>query len=229
GNCGAQNADNAAFCKNCGAQLNAAPQQPQQQPVYQQPYYAAPKKPLNTKLIGIIAGAAAAVVLAVVLLIVLLGGGSGAGSAEAAAEKFVEAAGNMDADDLLNLVHEDTLEYLADDLGYDDIDEMREEMEESADEAKEMMGGISMKVSAEAGYIEKPSKHEMQGVKEMYDEEFGLEVTDAAEVEVEMTLKVSYAGETFEESSTVDVCVVEIDGTWYLDVFNFDMSQIDIY
>lgn len=34
-NCGANNADNAAFCVNCGATLNA--EQPVQQPVYQQP------------------------------------------------------------------------------------------------------------------------------------------------------------------------------------------------
>ena len=192
GNCGAQNADGAAFCKNCGAQLNAAPQQPQQpvyqQPVYQQQYYAAPKKPFNTKLIGIIAGAAAAVALVVVLLIVLLGGGVGASSPEAVAEKFVEAAGDMDVDDLLNLVHEGTWDYLADDLGYDDIDEMREIMEENADLAKDEMGGASMKLSGEAVDTEKASKSELKDVAEMYDEEFGLEVTGAVEVETDITL-----------------------------------------
>lgn len=43
-NCGAQNADNVAFCASCGANMGA--QQPVQQPVYQapvqQPVYQAP-------------------------------------------------------------------------------------------------------------------------------------------------------------------------------------------
>lgn len=54
--CGAQNADDIAFCTNCGNQLNnnqqqaqqaqQAPQQPvYQQPVYQQPVYQQPMAP----------------------------------------------------------------------------------------------------------------------------------------------------------------------------------------
>ncbi|MBR5519527.1 MAG: zinc ribbon domain-containing protein, partial [Clostridia bacterium] len=144
GNCGAQNADNAAFCKNCGAQLNAAPQQPQQQPVYQQPvyqqpYYAAPKKPLNTKLIGIIAGAAASVVLVVVLLIVLLGGGGVAGSPEEVVGNYIDAMLNYDTDDLLALVPDAALDYAAQNEGFDDIDEMRENLEAGEDSMDAMM------------------------------------------------------------------------------------------
>lgn len=47
-NCGAENADNAGFCINCGATLNEEQpvqqpmQQPVQQPVYQQPVYQQP-------------------------------------------------------------------------------------------------------------------------------------------------------------------------------------------
>lgn len=43
-NCGANNADNAAFCINCGAAMaeEQPAQQPVQQPVYQQPVYQQP-------------------------------------------------------------------------------------------------------------------------------------------------------------------------------------------
>lgn len=50
--CGSQFADGSAFCPNCGAPVNAAPEQPvqpeqpvYQQPVYQQPVYQQPAQP----------------------------------------------------------------------------------------------------------------------------------------------------------------------------------------
>ena len=228
GNCGAQNADNSAFCKNCGAQLNAAPQQQPQQPVYQPQYNAAPKKPLNKKLIGMIAGGAAAVVLVVVLLIVLLGGGAGAGSPEAVAEKYVKAMGNIDTNAILDLVPEAAYDYLAEDQGYDDIDEMREDMNAGAEEAEEMLDMLNMKISGEAVDTEKLKGDDLEDLQEAYDDEFNVEVTAAAAVEVEVTMSASYMGETMEESDDMTVYVVEIDGTWYIDVFNFDISDMDL-
>ena len=53
-NCGAQNADNVAFCASCGANLGAQQpvyQAPVQQPVYQQPApqpVAAPAVPADS-------------------------------------------------------------------------------------------------------------------------------------------------------------------------------------
>lgn len=41
--CGAQNADGASFCTNCGAPMNVAQPQPQPQPQPQQTYYAQPQ------------------------------------------------------------------------------------------------------------------------------------------------------------------------------------------
>lgn len=224
GNCGAQNADNSAFCKNCGAQLSGAAQP--QQPVYQQPVYAAPKKPLNKKLIGIIAGGAAAVVLVVVLLIVLLGGGGTAGSPEDVAENYVDAMANFDTDDLLALIPEVALDYVADEEGYDDIDEMREDMKAGEDEMDAMMDMVDkFSVDCEALKTTEYKKADLQDVQEAYEEEFDVEVTAAASVEVEINMEISAMGQTMDESSEMTIPVVEIDGNWYLDILNFSISD----
>lgn len=225
GNCGAQNADNSAFCKNCGAQLNGAAQP--QQPVYQQPVYAAPKKPLNKKLIGIIAGGAAAVVLVVVLLIVLLGGGGTAGSPEEVAENYVDATVNLDTDGLLALVPEVALDYVAQEEGYDDIDEMREDMKAGEDEMDEMMSMIDLDVDCEVVKTTDYKKADLQDVQEFYEEEFEVEVTAAVAVEVEINMEISAMGQTMNESTELTIPVIEIDGTWYIDIVEFGLSDFN--
>ena len=232
GNCGTQNADNSAFCKNCGAQLNGAaqPQQSQQpqQPVYQQPYYAAPKKPLNKKLIGIIAGGAAAVVLVVVLLIVLLGGGGVAGSPEEVAENYIDSMANFDTDDLLALIPEAALDYVAEEEGYDDIDEMREEMKAGEDEMDEMLDMVdSFNVDCEVLKTTNYKKADLQDVQEYYEEEFNVEVTAAALVKVEITVEVSAMGQSMENSNEMEIPVIQIDGNWYLDITDFSISEFN--
>ena len=236
GNCGAQNADNAAFCKNCGAQLNAAPQQQPQQPVYQQPvyqqqYYAAPKKPLNTKLIGMIAGAAAAVALVVVLLIVLLGGGGGvAGSPEEVVGNYIDAMVDYDTDGLLALVPDAALDYAAQNEGYDDIDELREEMKAGEDAMEAMMDMLDdYDISYEVIDVTNYKKLDLQDVQECYEDEFELEVTAAAVVTVEITIEASAMGQTMSESDEMDIPVVEIDGNWYLDITEFELSGLSIF
>ena len=51
-NCGAQNADNVAFCASCGANMTAQ-QAPVQQPVYQQPVYQQQPASVPGKGLGI--------------------------------------------------------------------------------------------------------------------------------------------------------------------------------
>ena len=219
GNCGTQNADNAAFCKNCGSKLNTA--QPQQ-PVYPQQYYAAPGKPLNKKLIGIIAGGAAAVILVVVLLIVLLGGTSAGGSTpEAGVGNAIEAKFDGDAGDLLKQLPDEVVAYLAEDEGYDSVDEMIDDLEKRYEanlEGTEQMykGGLDM--GYEIRRSEELEAYELEGLQERYEEEFGLKVTAASCVNALLTIKLE--GITIDQSST-SFYVVEIDGTWYLDAFNF--------
>ena len=117
-NCGTQNQDGVRFCAGCGAPAATAEQPVYQQPAYQpqqpygydpnqQPQYAPypqqpqQKKPLNYKLIGIIAGVAA---IALILIIVL---GGGAGGAAGVAEDFWDACMDGDSDTARDLAYGD--------------------------------------------------------------------------------------------------------------------------
>ena len=57
------------------------------------------------------------------------------------------------------------------------------------------------------------------------EEEFELEVTAAAYVQVEINMEISAMGQTMEESTELTIPAIEIDGTWYIDVVEFGLSD----
>ena len=99
-NCGTQNADGVKFCNNCGAPLQAAPQettvlsQPSVQPAQQYaPVSSEPQKPKNSKKTGlIIGGVAGAIVLIVAVVLIVVFAGKGKDDKPANAESNSNAA-----------------------------------------------------------------------------------------------------------------------------------------
>lgn len=250
GNCGAQNPDGAAHCGNCGAPL-ARPaggdnqttvaadqfqqpqyqqpqyqqpqyqqpqyqqpqyQQPQyQQPQYQQPQYQQPAKSKN-KIVGIVA-AIAVIAVVVILAIVLFGGGS----AKGVAEDFVNAVLKGDTDKIVDCLPDDLIKSVAKDEGIsvkEARQEIAEEMESQLGDYTAVMGMFDFKVKAvdEDDY----DSDELRDVKDMY-EDFDVKVKDAETVEVEISLE--FMGET--ESDTMDIPMVKIGGSWYVDVVSY--------
>lgn len=128
-NCGSQIADGSAFCPACGAQLNAGqpapqansqpfPQQSYAQPVYGQPYAAAPAPKKKKTWLWFVLGGVVLAAVAVVLILVL--GGS---SPEGVAVDYYEAYIHQD---IRGLIDNSAYDYLKRKYGVSDEDELVE-------------------------------------------------------------------------------------------------------
>lgn len=128
-NCGSQIADGSVFCPACGAQLNAGqpapqaysqtfPQQTYTQPVYGQPYAAAPAPKKKKTWLWFVLGGVALAAVAVVLILVLGGGGP-----EGVAVDYYEAYIHQD---IRGLIDNSAYDYLKRKYGVSDEDELVE-------------------------------------------------------------------------------------------------------
>ncbi len=196
-----------AFCKYCGAELSegakfcikcAAPVEGEAAPVV--------KKPMNTKLFGIVAGAVAAVVL-VVILIVVLAGGNVHGSAQDVAEAYLEARYDFDAEGMLECYPDFVLEEIADREDCD-VDELADEMEDSWGLAGALSSGdfriIRSSIDDRGDDLDDLS----YGIEEVMPSKDERVFEEWAKVEVEY----EYYGR---ESSTIVWCLC-LDGKWYV-------------
>ena len=203
--CGASLEEGTLFCTSCGAKVGeAAPAAAPEAP--------AKKKGLkpNNKLIGLIAGGVAA--LAVIILLVSLIFGR---SAKATAKQAVKATLKGDGKAIVNLLHKEMLEAYEDqlDMDKDDLidqanDALEEELEELDDEIDD-----KWKVTYKVTKVKELSKKEVKELNEsLEDNDIDLEVSKAAEVRLELTLKVD--GE--KEKDKIDISVIKVGGKWYL-------------
>ncbi len=205
GNCGAQNPDGAAHCGNCGAPLNPAPAAGGNQSA----------KKNRAIGIAVIAGAVA-VVAAVVLLVVLLGGG-GSSSAKSAAVDFVETMFDGKISKLVDMVPDELLKGLA------------KERDISKSEARDMLAGGLEELESYTGIlklaklkvghaeVEDMDRDDLDRLKDDYAE-YDVKVKDGKTVEVEVSMEFMDEKET----ETIDVPVVKIGGSWYVDFMNLD-------
>ncbi len=206
GKCGTQIPDGAAFCPSCGNTAGA--QAPVTNEVQQQ-VNAAPKKKVNLIAVGAIA--AIVVAIAIILICVFAGGGAGAGSPEAVVEKYLDAYIDGDVDTYLDCIHEDILEAEADSEGYD-LDELKDELKEMFDAMSQSMEESDVKYSFNILDTEDLDDDEIDEINEEFEEEYGIKITDAAEVSVELITEEDGDESSFEQSFGV----VKIDGDWYI-------------
>lgn len=220
GKCGAQNPDGSAFCSECGAPLTAdAPVTPAGGAAA-----AAPGTADKHKLIGIAAAGVAALV--VIIIIIALCSGR---SAKSAAKSFMEAVFDGDGEEIVDLLPGDVIKAYADRMGVKTKD-AKETLEETYDTQfdgiSEMMDKvkITVKVSGSEDY----SGGELDDIVSSY-KSIGVKVKDAKVMKVKLTLK--YDGEKLELDSPVEVPVVKVGGSWYLDVqklgSSFAMSLVN--
>ena len=220
------------FENNQAPQQPYAPVQPQQAPYqapvqqapYQAPYQApvapqqAPALPQANKgksklplIIGVVA------VVAIVAIVISLIGGGGY---KKAVENVVACWLDYETDNIESLLPDAVWEEIADDMDMDK-DELIDEYIENMEENKEMAEEYNYEVTYEIGEYEKMDKDDLEDLKEditdIYDcideDDIG---NKAYTVEVEYEKSYSYDGEEDSYDGDIDLCVIKIDGKWYV-------------
>ena len=209
GKCGAKNEPGAAFCGACGAPLEAST--PAGAPVIE-------GEPVSAKKIGIAAVAAVVVVL-VIAAVSLLGGRSDT----ATAERFFDAVFNADAEAIVDLIPPDLIEAAIEESGYSRA-EVEEEFQQMASEMSYALGaldslGDGVDISYNAVDSEEMDPDQLRYLQEQYDA-LHVDVSDARTVEVELRVQMRSMG--LDESTTIDIPVIQVGRSWYIDVTNLN-------
>ena len=176
------------------------PQQAYQQP-QQQNYYQQPKKPVNKKLIAIIASAAVVVIAIAVVLIIVLGGGSGSGYEDVAVD-FLEAYFKLYIDEI------DKYSVCNFNKLFPDYDE---------DELEEYLESAPKNPTFDILETEDFDEDEIEELNELLDEyrdDVGKKYFKSGEIEdaVKIEFVMKYKG----GSNNQRMLMVKIDGKWYV-------------
>lgn len=209
GKCGAQNADNAEFCANCGAKLKK-----------NAPTTAAtisvPNQNDKNRKVGMVA-VAVAVVVVIILGVVLFGGRS----YKATVEKFADALSDANAEAIFDLLPEKMIDYALEQNGYDsdDLDDLIDDVQDQLDSLDSYLDE-GWKISYEILDTEDIKGDDLDDIKDAY-EDADVKVSAAKDVEIKITVKID---ET-ETSDSVNVSLIKVGRSWYLDV----MSMGDLF
>ncbi len=209
-NCGQQIDKAAIVCPFCGAtqeERTILIDQTQQQYTQQSQYgQRPPKKPVNRKLIAIIAGVVVAALLVIFVLTTLLGPGSL--SMEGAVNAYYEAMVEKDAEDYVDACYPPKFlkAYADDDLDRDDMLEYVEDMLEWYD----IQDVKNIKITDKDNY----SKSEVRDVNEGIENYTGVKVNFSEIVEVTVEYEYKEDGEWVYEE---DYLTLYKSGTkWYV-------------
>jgi hypothetical protein len=204
GKCGEKNSDDAVFCVSCGAKLEGG------QALKGNTTIELSQNDKNRK-VGIIA--VVVIVIAVIGIILGLSGGRGY---KAAIKQYIDATFDGDAESIMELIPEEMINYLIEDEGYDDEDELIEELDEELQytlDSLEKYLGEDWKVSYEILSTEDVTGEDFDDLKDYY-EEMGVKVSASKKAEIEVTVK---SGET-EMSNSADIALIKIGHSWYMDM-----------
>lgn len=207
GKCGAENANNAEFCKSCGAKLKKETNEKKTLTLTDQDD--------KNKRIGIIA--VILLIIVVVLVGIFLFGGR---SYKGTIKKYVNATFDADGEEILDLLPEKMIDYAMEEEGQDSedldeiIDDMNEELQDQLDSLDEYLGE-GWEISYEITDDENIKGDDLEDIKEAY-EDADIKVSAAKEAEVEITVK---ADET-ENSNTLDIALIKVGRSWYLDIMS---------
>ena len=147
---------------------------------------------------------AAVVVLAIALVLIFKGGfgGNGAKSPEDVARLFIEAMDEKDADKMAKLCPP----FL--DPGKDEIEDMIS-----------MYDGMDVKFTYEG--VKSKDEYKGDDLKDFEDEvsdyaDKNIKLQGACDLEFSFNIKMSYLGESYDESSTYTLKCIKYKGKWYL-------------
>lgn len=210
GKCGAQNADNAEFCTNCGAKLKKSSSEKK--------VLTVPNQNDKNKKIGIIAVSVIAIIIAIIIAVigsVLLGGRS----YKSTIDKYVDASFDANGEALLDLFPDKMLDRALAENNYDSddlkgvIEDINEQLQDQMDALDNYLGE-GWKISYEITADEDVKGDELDDIKSAY-EDVDIKVSAAKNIEVEISVK---GDET--ESITLDVSLIKSGRSWYLDIMS---------
>lgn len=218
GKCGAKCEDDVLFCETCGARLKDQRIAQDEELVQELPIFeiSSPSARARNRRVGILAVAAAVLVL-LIALFALFGGRSYKKTVEECMDAIFEA----DAAAIVALFPDDVIDYALEEAGYseDEMHEMLEELSTTLQDQRAMLDyylGKNWSVSYEVGADEDLSPEEIVGLIESYE---GLiEIKDAKLVTVELTYQFSGT----ENNSTMEIPIIKVGRSWYIDFMNID-------
>ena len=135
-------------------------------------------------------------------------------SPESIVENFLEAYSQLDADGMFDCFNEGVLQKIADEEYDGDFDACKEAFKEYVDELKEEFEGIEL--SFKVIEIKDLEGDDLDEVKEFFSEYYDAEVSAAASVTFEMTVKGEDEGVALDNTEEETVTVIKIDGKWYV-------------
>lgn len=169
-------------------------------------------KKKDKKAIGITAGVVAALILIVVLVICLSGGGP-----EKALDTYIDVAFYGKVGKTEKLAPKEYWEYLEDKMGLD-LEDAEDWMKTSYKETIRKMEdeyGDDIRISYKITEKDDVKKSTLDTLKDTIKSSYDIpkkNVTDAVELDVEMTVK----GDEDEETRDHTFYVVKVDGNWYV-------------
>lgn len=203
GKCGAQIPEGAAFCQQCGAPVGGG-----QQPAAAGADHA--QMNLRYRNIGI-AAVASVVVVAAVLLFTLLGGRG----YKATVSKLMDAILDGDAKTIVRLVPDKIADSIFGSMKQDRVkalEEMGEDIQGRFAKVRQRLGN-NWGISYEILDARDVSDSELRNAQSVY-EGHGVKVSGAKYVTVKITVQIGDR----EGSSTIQIPVVKVGRSWYLDV-----------
>ncbi len=208
GNCGTKNDDTAAFCQACGAPLTAAPK-------VDPAGTTAMAQRQSYRKTGIIAVVAAVVVIALVGW--LLFGGRGY---KATVEQFLDASMDGDVQGVMKLIPNDVIESAMESQGLDKAD-MEEFVDQAEDELEGMLafGGTmakNMNLDVDITGDTDITGEELKTLQQEYKDNCNVKVKQAKYVHVNVSLDAGILS----GAQDVDIPVIKVGRSWYLDVYS---------
>lgn len=190
--CGTENPDGAKYCSKCGKALNEK---------------STAKKNREKGIV-----LALCVIVAVVLLVYTLGGRS----YKKTIDTFVTSQFAVDAQSIVELLPEKVLDKELEETGYSKtelLEETNDSLKKQVDYIDQYLGD-DWKLSYKMTNVEDVTGDDLNDLKSNY-EDINVKVSAAKTVEVEFTLK----GDETEISNSLEVYVIKVDRSWYLDLY----------
>ena len=190
--CGTENPDGAKYCSKCGKALNEK---------------STAKKNREKGIV-----LALCVIVAVVLLVYTLGGRS----YKKTIDTFVTSQFAVDAQSIVELLPEKVLDKELEETGYSKtelVEETNDSLKKQVDYIDQYLGD-DWKLSYKMTNVEDVTGDDLNDLKSNY-EDINVKVSAAKTVEVEFTLK----GDETEISYSLEVSVIKVDRSWYLDLY----------
>ena len=190
--CGTENPDGAKYCSKCGKALNEK---------------STAKKNREKGIV-----LALCVIVADELLVYTLGGRS----YKKTIDTFVTSQFAVDAQSIVELLPEKVLDKELEETGYSKtelVEETNDSLKKQVDYIDQYLGD-DWKLSYKMTNVEDVTGDDLNDLKSNY-EDINVKVSAAKTVEVEFTLK----GDETEISNSLEVSVIKVDRSWYLDLY----------